>query len=131
MANPDKGKGEERLAAEPVVFWFNVGKFEAMAAANALPLEKAMPVKVGANVIAGVVVAVATVPDNPFAVTTLTLVTVPEPDPEEEIVMVFPDGVRVMFVPAARTTAPVRVLRLVTPPPPPPVPCGGHVKLAT
>jgi hypothetical protein len=36
-----------------------------------------MPVKVGARVNAGVVLAVATVPESPLAVTTDALVTVP------------------------------------------------------
>ena len=37
------------------------------------------------SVIAGVVVGVATEPETPFAVTTLTLVTVPPPTPVELI----------------------------------------------
>ena len=43
-----------------------------------------------ARVIAGVVVAVATVPDTPFALTTDTLVTVPEPPPPVQPVVVTP-----------------------------------------
>lgn len=44
----------------------------------------------------------------------------------DAIVRVFPpDGVIVMPVPAAIVSAPVRVLRLDTPPDPPP-PLGGH-----
>jgi hypothetical protein len=46
-----------------------------------------------------------------------TLVTVP---PVEEIVMVLPEGVIVIPVPATSVNAPVKPLRLVTPPPPPP-----------
>lgn len=77
------------------------------------------------SVIAGVVVAFATVPANPLAETTETEVTVPEPEPELAIVIVLPEGVNVMFVPAAKTTAPVNVLSELTPPPEP-VGCGGH-----
>ena len=40
------------------------------------------------NVMAGVVVAVATVPAKPLAVTTDTLVTVPEPPPPPVALMV-------------------------------------------
>ena len=72
------------------------------------------------KVIAGVVVAVATVPETPLAVTTETLVTVPDPPPVEAIVRVLPLGVIVMPEPAARVTAPVRLLMLLTPELPPP-----------
>jgi len=47
------------------------------AALIAVPFPLRTPVIVVVRVIAGVVVAVATVPANPFAVTTETLVTVP------------------------------------------------------
>lgn len=50
------------------------------------------------------------------------------PAPVAAIVSVLPpDGVMVIPVPAAKVSAPVRVLRLVTPPPLPP-PVGGHSK---
>ena len=45
----------------------------------AVPLLFKMPVGVACRVIAGVVVALATVPAKPFALTTDTDVTVPEP----------------------------------------------------
>lgn len=51
-----------------------------LAADIAVPLPESMPVTLVVRVMAGVVVAVATVPAKPFAVTTETLVTVPEPD---------------------------------------------------
>lgn len=50
------------------------------AAATAVPFPTRTPVMVVDRVMAGVVVAVATLPANPFAVMTDTLVTVPEPD---------------------------------------------------
>jgi hypothetical protein len=50
------------------------------AALIAVPLPCKIPVIVVESVIAGVVVAVATVPAKPFALTTETLVTVPVPD---------------------------------------------------
>ena len=50
-----------------------------MAAEIAVPLPLSRPVMLVVKVIAGVVVAVATVPANPLADTTDTLVTVPEP----------------------------------------------------
>lgn len=53
----------------------------AEAALIAVPLPFSTPVMVVDRVIAGVVVAVATVPAKPLADTTLTLVTVPEPPP--------------------------------------------------
>ena len=58
-----------------------------MAAAKAVPLPYNSPVMLVVSVIAGVVVEVATVPANPFAETTDTLVTVP-PDPVAESVPV-------------------------------------------
>jgi hypothetical protein len=67
----------ERVAADPVVFWLSVGKFAAIAAATAVPLPYRMPVTVVSMVMAGVVVAFATVPANPFVDTTETEVTVP------------------------------------------------------
>jgi hypothetical protein len=45
------------------------------------------PVIVVESVIAGVVVAVETEPANPFALTTDTELTVPEPPPVDAIVM--------------------------------------------
>lgn len=51
------------------------------AALMAVPLPDKIPVTLVVRVIAGVVVAVATVPANPLAVTTDTLVTVPAPLP--------------------------------------------------
>lgn len=49
------------------------------AAEMAVPLPLNMPVMLVLKVIAGVVVAVATVPASPLALTTLTEVTVPPP----------------------------------------------------
>ena len=51
----------------------------ATAALMAVPLPLSKPVIVVVSVMAGVVVAVATVPAKPLADTTDTLVTVPEP----------------------------------------------------
>ena len=51
----------------------------ATAALMAVPFPFRMPVILVVSVIAGVVVAVATVPANPLAETTLTVVTVPPP----------------------------------------------------
>lgn len=73
VATPSVGVTSVGLVAsttlpEPVV----------VAAEIAVPLPCKIPVAVVEIVIAGVVVAVATVPANPFAVTTETLVTVPE-----------------------------------------------------
>ncbi len=53
----------------------------ATAALNAVPFPFTRPVTVVDSVIAGVVVAVATVPAKPLAETTEALVTVPEPPP--------------------------------------------------
>src|ERR1017187_9673450 len=63
---------------------------------------------------AGVVVAVATVPAQPFGLTTETLVTVPVP-PVEEIVMFCPKGVSAIPLPAEIVTSPVRALKEETP----------------
>lgn len=73
------------------------------------------------SVIAGVVVAVATVPARPLAETTETLVTVPDPAPVAAIVMLLPAGVTVIPVPATMFSAPARLFKELTPPPPPPV----------
>ena len=51
----------------------------AVAALIAVPLPFRTPVMLVVSVIAGVEVAVATVPAKPFAVTTETVVTVPDP----------------------------------------------------
>ena len=59
----------------------------AVAALKAVPLPFTIPLTVVESVIAGVVVAVATVPLRPFAETTETLVTVPEPEAVELMVM--------------------------------------------
>ena len=53
----------------------------ALAALIAVPLPLSKPVIDVVSVIAGVVVALATVPAKPLAETTLTVVTVPEPPP--------------------------------------------------
>lgn len=66
----------------------SVGKFEARAACNAEPVLYVMPVNVGINVIAGVVVGFATLPERPFALATETLVTVPEPPPPHELLLI-------------------------------------------
>jgi hypothetical protein len=65
----------------------------ATAALIAVPLPLRTPVIDVVNVIAGVVVAFATVPAKPFAETTDTLVTVPEPPPPEQGVLptLFPE----------------------------------------
>jgi hypothetical protein len=65
------------------------------------------------KVIAGVVVAVATVPANPLAETTETLVTVPVPAVEEMVIEPEP-LVMLMFVPAIRVAL-VSVLPVVLP----------------
>ena len=63
-----------------------------VAAEIAVPLPWRMPVMEVEIVMAGVLVAVATVPAKPFAGTTETLLTVPEPLPHEDPVEVkFPD----------------------------------------
>lgn len=54
-----------------------------VAAEMAVPLPFKIPVWFVVNVIAGVVVALATVPVKPFAVATDTVVTVPEPPPDD------------------------------------------------
>lgn len=54
-----------------------------------LPLTLVGVIAPSVNVIAGVDVGLATLPETPFAVTTLTLVTLPVPRPVAEIVMVF------------------------------------------
>jgi len=69
-----------------------------LAAEMAVPLPCRMPVTVVESVIAGVLVAVATVPANPLADTTETLVTVP------------PEPLGAAHVPSARK-------KLVVPPP--------------
>jgi hypothetical protein len=53
----------------------------AVAALIAVPLPFRTPVMLVESVIAGVVVAFATVPANPLADTTETVVTVPDPPP--------------------------------------------------
>jgi len=78
-----------------------------------------MPVTVVESVKTGAVVGKATVPASPFAEATETLVTVPPPV-LEVMVIVEPEGVRVIPVPAAKVIAPVRLLRLVTPEDAPP-----------
>jgi hypothetical protein len=53
----------------------------AVAALIAVPLPFRTPVMLVESVMAGVVVALATVPANPLADTTETVVTVPDPPP--------------------------------------------------
>ena len=67
------------LLAVPVVFWFSVGKFEGTAAAIEVPFPYKIPVTLVDNVSTGVVVGLETVPENPFAVATEIVVTVPLP----------------------------------------------------
>jgi hypothetical protein len=77
-------------APEPVV----------LAAETELPLPKSNPLMVVPIVIAGVEVAVATVPEKPFAVATETLVTVPVPVDEIVKVDPGPPSEKEIFVPA-------------------------------
>jgi hypothetical protein len=99
-----------------------------VAAEMAVPFPLKIPVIDVESVIAGVVVAVDTVPANPLAETTETLVTVPDPPPPlAEMAILFPTVVKVMLVPAEIVTAPVRVLKLETPAEDPP-PAGGMYK---
>jgi hypothetical protein len=58
-----------------------------------------------------------------------TLVTVPEPPPVEDIVIVLPDGVIVMPLPATKESAPVSPLRDSTPELPPPLDPGYDAKI--
>ena len=66
------GAEDNTIELEPVV----------AAAARFVPLPVKIPLIEVPNVIAGVVVALATVPVNPLADTTETEVTVPEPPPK-------------------------------------------------
>ena len=59
-----------------------------VAAATPVPSPMRIPVTVVSRVIAGVVVESATLPAKPFADTTETSVTVPEPEPVAEICFV-------------------------------------------
>jgi len=64
------------------------------------------------------------VPVNKAVVTTVPDSDVPPPPPADAMVIVFPTGVRVMLVPAANVTVPVKPFKLATPAvplPPPPV----------
>jgi hypothetical protein len=79
-----------------------------------------MPVKLVERVIAGVVVGLVIENEKPLALTPLTFVTVPAPEPVAAIVIFEPEGVIVIPVPGTKVRAPVKELRLVTPPPPPP-----------
>lgn len=118
--NVSKTPEPKTAPVPPVTTRLVVGEdvtFPRVAALIAVPLPCKIPVTVVEMVMAGVLVAVATVPAKPLALTTETEVTVP-PGFDDAIVKLFPDGVMVTFVPATNTTSPVKVLRLVTPPTP-------------
>ena len=78
-----------------------------------MPLPFTIPVTVVESVIAGVVVAVATVPAKPFADTTETLVTVPVPAVDAMVIEPAP-LVMLIFVPAI-SVALVSVLPVLLP----------------
>lgn len=84
------------------------------AADSAVPFPFTSPVTVVDSVIAGVVVALATVPARPFADTTETLVTVPVPPLVAAIVIEPAPLVMLMFAPAI-SVALVNVLPVLLP----------------
>ena len=87
-------------AGELVNTTFTVPLVEA--AEMAVPLPCKIPVMEVEIVMAGVVVAVATVPANPFVETTDTLVTEPELPEAAMVTKPLAPAVRVMFVPAVK-----------------------------
>jgi len=103
-----EGEVDKTTLPEPVVD----------AAETAVPFPCKIPVTEVERVIAGVVVAVATVPARPLAETTETDVTVPPPD-VLDMVLLPPTVVTVIPEPPDMVIAPVAELTLDTPEPPP------------